>query len=94
MNEEIGGKCTKQTIGVIAAKTPVRATVNGRDAIVTANDWDQVSTTDNQSEYYLRARKIRDDVIDKEAEGTVSATSELQELFESDVQWDKWQDEN
>jgi hypothetical protein len=79
----IKGYCSFQLAQELAARCPVRAKVQERDAIVTANVW---VTTALGDDYYVTARFIVVGSNDLEAESTRQADEAAQKMIDA-VQW-------
>lgn len=67
----------------------VRAVVQGRTAIVRANVWDPITRGTENPSYTITARAIREDVEDKESQGTQQANAKAQRLIDG-LKWDPW----
>jgi hypothetical protein len=89
---EIKGLCSHDVAVKLAAKGPVKAQVQGRDAVVWANAWEPTTETETgpEAKHFVRAREIRTDVRDVEAEGTQQADTATQQLINDSVSWEPW----
>ena len=85
---EIKGACSHSDARILSAKSPVRAKVNDRTAIVDANAWEP-TIGDQASPQFVSARLDQDLENDMEAKGTVAADDETQQLIDK-VTWQEW----
>jgi hypothetical protein len=91
---ETRATCSHEDATRLAAKEAVKATVLGRPAIVTASSWEPtaVTATGPEDRHFVRARAIRTDVRDVEAEGTPQADGPTQQII-NDLAWEPWSDD-
>jgi len=88
---ETRASCSHDDATRLAAKGAVKATVLGRLAIVTAGSWEPtaVTATGQEDRHFVRARTIRTDLRDVEAEGTPQADGPTQQIING-LTWERW----
>ncbi len=92
---EIQGRCSHETAVKLAAAVSaslgaVKATVNGRQAIVTAKAWDPINGADPGYEYEVHAELV-DPGMGRNFSADAPATDQqTQELISRNVKWESW----
>ena len=85
---EIKGACSHSDARMLSAKSPVRAKVNDRMAIVDASAWEP-TIGDQASPHFVSARLVQDLENDMQAKGTSVTDDETQQLIDN-VNWQEW----
>jgi len=89
------GRCSHDTAAKLAAAVlaslgAVKALVNGRSAIVTANAWDLINDAEQSYEYDVRAELLNPGQGRNLAADAPAADRQTQELISKHVRWESW----
>jgi len=89
----IQGRCSHDSVAKLAAAVSaslgaVRATVNGRQAIVTAKAWDPVNDADPG--YEVHAELLEPELGRNFSADAPAADKQIQELISREVKWESW----